>query len=764
MAKTEELRRRPLLGVLLLTVNLLVGASLLSSSPWPSLRLSALPDNACGKAGIVAAATLGGFGVPLILWGGMVAFAIAGRALFLRPRRPWLFLAWSGATAFMVSLLGGLTGGQAPWGNVPLAAGDFLSAPGLLGPVGAVLVTGGLVALLVIGGALWFLPARARRMAALAAAGAGGGVTGGLAALAARSRSHGAQAPAEGGGRARTEPGPAAAVIPPRGDRKLAAREDDGAPPPEGLPGPRPRVSVAPRDSDIDPSVLSGRGRGKKPKEKESGARTGVPPAGGIWMLPPVSLLEPGGPPVATSNEDLQESGQVIVRTLQDFGIMGRLGAVHPGPVVTQYEYEPAAGVRVSQIVSRKDDLALALRASRIRMVAPIPGKAAVGIEVPNRTASAISLRAILEEVDPSALPGALPLVLGRDTRGRAYAARLEQMPHLLVAGTTGSGKSVFLNCILLSLLLRRTPDELRLLLIDPKMLELTPYDGIPHLICPVVTEAKQAARMLAWSVAEMERRYRRMASLGVRNLEGYREKASAAGPDAGIPPMPHLVIVVDELADLMLTLQNEIESPVMRLAQMARAVGIHLVLATQRPSVDVLTGVIKANFPARVAFQVASKVDSRTILDANGAEDLLGRGDMLFLPPGKAEAVRVHGAFAGEQDAAAVAGFLRVQPPAPALFHEADLALEEGDAAIEDELFDDALRLIVQHRQASVSFLQRRLKIGYSRAGRLMDLLEQAGAVGPQDGSKTREVLADARFLDAMRAREEQDAGSSRP
>jgi DNA segregation ATPase FtsK/SpoIIIE, S-DNA-T family len=419
--------------------------------------------------------------------------------------------------------------------------------------------------------------------------------------------------------------------------------------------------------------------------------------------------------------------------------------------------------VRVSQVVSRKDDLALALRASRIRLVAPIPGKAAIGIEVPNRIASTISLRTILEEIDPTSLPGVLPLVLGRDTRGRAYAARLEQMPHLLVAGTTGSGKSVFLNGVLLSLLLRRTPDEMRLLLIDPKMLELTPYDGIPHLICPVVTEAKQAARMLAWAVGEMERRYRHMAALGVRNLDGYRDKARAAGPDGGVPPMPHLVILVDELADLMLTLQNEIEGPVMRLAQMARAVGIHLVLATQRPSVDVITGVIKANFPARVAFQVASKVDSRTILDANGAEDLLGRGDMLFLPPGKAESVRVHGAYAGERDAAAVADFLRAQPPAPPLFREADLAREEGDPEIEDDLFEDALRLIVQHRQASVSFLQRRLKVGYSRAGRLMDILEHAGAVGPQDGSKTREVLADEIFLERMRARDEQDAGSRR-
>jgi S-DNA-T family DNA segregation ATPase FtsK/SpoIIIE len=325
-------------------------------------------------------------------------------------------------------------------------------------------------------------------------------------------------------------------------------------------------------------------------------------------------------------------------------------------------------------------------------------------------------------------------------------------MPHLLVAGTTGSGKSVFLNCALLSLLLRRTPEELRLLMIDPKMLELTPFDGIPHLVCPVVTEAKQAARMLTWGVGEMERRYRRLAGVGVRNLEGYREKVRAG--TEGCEPMPHLVIVVDELADLMLTLAAEIEGPIARLAQMARAVGIHLVLATQRPSVDVITGVIKANFPARIAFQVATKVDSRTILDGNGAESLLGRGDMLFMPPGKAEAVRVHGAFVSERDAAAIADFLRAQPPAPPIYREEDAAMGGGDPDLDDDLFEDALRLIVQTKQASTSFLQRRLKVGYSRAGRLMDLLERSGAVGPQDGSRTREVLADDSFLDRWRDR----------
>ncbi|MDM7914741.1 MAG: DNA translocase FtsK, partial [Candidatus Eisenbacteria bacterium] len=359
----------------------------------------------------------------------------------------------------------------------------------------------------------------------------------------------------------------------------------------------------------------------------------------------------------------------------------------------------------------------------------------------------------------------------------------LQKMPHLLVAGTTGSGKSVCLNALLLSLLFRRTPEELRLLLIDPKRLELTPYDGIPSLLCPVVTEPKQASRMLEWLCGEMDRRYRVLSRFGVRNIEGYRRRAAgepgkppavkgpaAKGPAKGdgaapvtapdseeMENLPYVVVVVDELADLMLTQGAEIEGSISRLAHMARAVGIHMILATQRPSVDVLTGVIKANFPARISFQVASRIDSRTILDAGGAEFLLGRGDMLFIPPGKGEAIRVHGAFCTEGDAERVASFLREQPEADTLFTEEET---EGpsDPAREDEMFGDALRLVVRERQASVSFLQRRLKVGYSRAARLMDLLESAGVVSPYDGSKARDVMVDERYLEEFDARK-QDA-----
>lgn len=474
----------------------------------------------------------------------------------------------------------------------------------------------------------------------------------------------------------------------------------------------------------------------------------------GAYQLPSLDLLEPPKGPVGTvSQMEVLEKSRILVRTLEDFGIQGKVGEVHPGPVITQYEYAPAAGVRISQIVSRSDDIALNLRAARIRIVAPIPGKAAIGIEVPNHQAEHIDFRTVLEELDLS--DAHLPLCLGRDIRGRAQYGRLEKMPHLLVAGTTGSGKSVCLNACLFSLLYNRTPDELRLLLIDPKMLELTVYDGIPHLLCPVVTDARMAARMLQWMVGEMERRYRKMATFGVRNIEGYHEKMKDKRVQREAEPMPYIVVIVDELADLMLTLGNEIETPIARLAQMARAVGIHLILATQRPSVDVITGVIKANFPGRIAFQVATKVDSRTIIDANGAQDLLGKGDMLYMPPGKGQSVRLHGCFVSDQDAERLVNFLKEMPEPEAIFRE-DMLDKEGDGAdIDDELFEDALRLVVFQQQASVSFLQRRLKVGYSRAGRLMDLLEAVGAVGPHEGSKAREILADQGFLDAWLARE---------
>ena len=436
--------------------------------------------------------------------------------------------------------------------------------------------------------------------------------------------------------------------------------------------------------------------------------------------------------------------------------------------MVTTFEFEPAPGVKVSQIVSREDDLAMALRAQRIRILAPIPGKAAVGVEIPNRRRRTVYLREVLSSSQCETSTAALKVPLGVDVVGQPFVADLTKMPHLLVAGATGSGKSVCLNAIITGLLFQHGPETLQFVMVDPKMLELSLYNGIPHLVFPVMTEAKKASRALRWAVGEMEKRYKLMAKCGARNIAGYNEKVAAGQVpgefderrDKEIPPqqLPYLVVVVDELADLMLTAPQEIEEPVARLAQMARAVGIHLLLATQRPSVDVITGVIKANFPSRMAFQVASKTDSRTVLDMNGAENLLGNGDMLFMPAGKPEPYRIHGAYVSEEETARVVEFWKAKAVPGAPGADGDRRERRGwsprarttrGASFDDELIREAARLVVSHQQGSTSLLQRRLKVGYSRAGRLMDQLEQLGVVGPFQGSKARDVLVDERWLE---------------
>jgi S-DNA-T family DNA segregation ATPase FtsK/SpoIIIE len=439
--------------------------------------------------------------------------------------------------------------------------------------------------------------------------------------------------------------------------------------------------------------------------------------------------------------------------------------------VVTTFEFEPAAGIKVSQIVSREDDLALALRAQRIRILAPIPGKGAVGVQIPNRHRRTVYLREVLASAEYAASDAALKIPLGVDVSGTPYVADLTKMPHVLVAGATGSGKSVSLNAIITGLLFQHGPKTLRLLMVDPKMLELSAYNGIPHLVMPVVTEHKKASRALRWGVSEMEKRYKLMATCGARNITSYNEKVAAGlaptAPGSESPPdqLSYVVVVVDELADLMLTAPAEIEEPIARLAQMARAVGIHLILATQRPSVDVITGVIKANFPSRMAFQVASKTDSRTVLDMNGAENLLGHGDSLFMPAGRPEPVRIHGAYVSEEETARVVEFWRakvqpvpgdaataVAPPLATSPKEVERAIEAAEAQAgespDDTLIGDAAKLVVAHQQGSTSLLQRRLKVGYSRAGRLMDQLEDLGVVGPFQGSKARDVLVDDHWL----------------
>jgi DNA segregation ATPase FtsK/SpoIIIE, S-DNA-T family len=471
--------------------------------------------------------------------------------------------------------------------------------------------------------------------------------------------------------------------------------------------------------------------------------------------LPSIDLLDKHeSKRQAIDEKELLELSRVLERTLSDFDVEGKVSEVHPGPVITLFEYEPAPGMKVNQILNRQDDLALALKAQRIRIVAPIPGKAAVGIEIPNRVKATVSLREIISSPAFQDSSDALPLAIGKDVAGVPFATSLERMPHLLIAGATGSGKSVCINTLIMSLLYTKTPAELRFILIDPKMLELTPFNGIPHLRMPVVTDPKKAAQALRFCVKEMERRYQMLARHGARNIEAYNRLALNPSQTEE-PKLPYLVVVVDELADLMALLPTEIEEPIQRLAQMARAVGIHLILATQRPSVDVITGMIKANFPSRIAFQVASRTDSRVILDMNGAESLLGHGDCLYLPAGKPEPYRIHGAFVSGEEIERVVEFLKSQGR-PVVADDSALEqvrisdLEDAD----DELYEEAMRLVVLHQQASTSMLQRRLKVGYSRAARLLDLLEERGIVGPSEGAKGREVLVTEQEL-ADRAHE---------
>jgi S-DNA-T family DNA segregation ATPase FtsK/SpoIIIE len=491
----------------------------------------------------------------------------------------------------------------------------------------------------------------------------------------------------------------------------------------------------------------------------------------GPYQHPDIAIFQ-RPPEVGRSydRDSLIMNSRILEKKLADFGVLGRVVTVHPGPVITMFEFEPGAGVKVNRITNLADDLALALRALSVRIIAPLPGKSVVGIEIPNPERDVVYIRDLLESENFRKSKSKLTLALGKDIFGNPVEADLAKMPHLLVAGATGTGKSVFLNALLCSILCRASPEELKLLLIDPKILELSIYEGIPHLIADVVTNPKRASAALHGIVLKMEERYRAMAALGVRNILQFNERVDELladgqttlrlkprpGEDQGIEVpiarIPYIVVVIDELADLMVVSARDVEEALQRLAQMARAAGIHLVLATQRPSVDVLTGVIKANFPSRISFQVSSKIDSRTILDQNGAEHLLGQGDMLYLPPGTSKMQRMHGAYVSEKEVAELVAFLRTQG-APRFDEtlmrakqESEEKEERGDDA--DDLYDRAIAIVAETRNASISYIQRRLKVGYNRAARMIEQMEEEGVIGPQVGTKPREVFA--RSLDA--------------
>jgi DNA segregation ATPase FtsK/SpoIIIE, S-DNA-T family len=539
-----------------------------------------------------------------------------------------------------------------------------------------------------------------------------------------------------------------------------------------GAPAPRTGIERMAEEDDSAFTPLpqtSQAGSGLEVKVKvndradtEHKAKTTLPKIAGSYKLPPSSLLHRPDEQQSVHEEELKLIAQVLTAKYAEFEVHGQVTQINPGPVVTTFEFKPEAGIKYSRIIGLTDDLCLALRAESI-LVERMPGKSTVGIQVPNRDREIIWLRENIESQEFLGTKSKLTIAMGKDINGRIAAADLAGMPHLLIAGSTGTGKSVAINAMIMSILYKSTPDEVRLVLVDPKRLELGNYEGVPHLYTPIITEPKLAANALRNAVREMERRLKLLAAKGVRNIDSYNRlfddtpSLFSEGATSEEGPLPKIVIIIDELADLMMLDGNNVEESITRLAQMARAVGIHLVLATQRPSVDVITGLIKANFPARVSFRVATKVDSRTILDANGAESLLGRGDMLYLPAGSARVHRLHAPYVTEKEIAAVVEFWKAQGQAQyqEKFLETpkeDSSAADGDDSGEisandndtdnDPLYNDAVRLVIEFGKASTSLLQRRLRVGYGRAAHLIDLMERDGIVGAADGPKPREVL----------------------
>ena len=539
----------------------------------------------------------------------------------------------------------------------------------------------------------------------------------------------------------------------------------------------KPELPVAARDKSPAPTVTEAPASAAAPPpvvQKKAATRTPITPPLplpeperverrlGSYTLPPPSLLDAPKAERKIDERELMDSARLLEEKCREFSVEGSVVQIHPGPVVTTFELKPDAGVKYSKVTGLSDDLCLAMQAESV-LIDRIPGKATVGIQIPNPNREAISLRELLESDAYTRHSSKLAFALGKTIHGEPYIADLATMPHLLIAGSTGTGKSVGLNAMLTGILYRATPDDVRMIMVDPKRLELGMYEDIPHLMTPVVVEPKKAANALRWAVREMEDRYKTLAAYGVRNIEQFNRNVRAmleAGetPKEGDPtrPLPFIVVVVDELADLMMVAGNEVEESICRLAQMARAVGIHLILATQRPSVDVITGLIKANLPSRISFRVSSKIDSRTILDSNGAEQLLGKGDMLFLPPASSRHIRLHGPYISEQESARLASFLRKQgrPVYDETITEEDK--KGGPESLDfekDELYDEAARIVVQTGQASISYLQRKMRIGFSRAARLVDMMEAEGLVSPATGGKPREVLVGREYFEDVDA-----------
>ncbi len=529
---------------------------------------------------------------------------------------------------------------------------------------------------------------------------------------------------------------------------------------------PRPNP-VKPMPSPMEARPIPPVARVQDPEPRRSPAPAAERSRSRKFLLPPVELLTPAEHSFPVDESVLMEKARMISDKCAEFDVNGSVTQIHPGPVVTTFEFKPDAGIKYSRITGLVDDLCLGIKAESLR-IDRIPGKATVGIEVPNEHRELIMLRELIDSDVFAKSPSRLTLSLGKLINGSPFVTDLERMPHLLIAGATGSGKSVALNCMITSILYKATPEEVRFIFIDPKRLELGLYADIPHLLTPIVTDPNEAANALRWATSEMETRYKKLALRGVRNIDQYNKLVRSSGTQLSLledgtdgeleKPLSYLVLVIDELADLMMVSSREVEESISRLAAMARAVGIHLILATQRPSVDVITGIIKANFPCRIAFKVATKVDSRTIIDGNGAEQLLGNGDMLFIPPGTSRLIRVHGAYVSEKEAQAIVEHLRKQgkPNYDETVlnygqEEVDEAGNPVDPGLQDSLYNDAVRVVITEGRASTSLLQRRLSIGYGRAAKLIDMMFHNNIVGPADGAKPRDVLVGLDFLDRL-------------
>jgi S-DNA-T family DNA segregation ATPase FtsK/SpoIIIE len=582
--------------------------------------------------------------------------------------------------------------------------------------------------------------------------------------------------------RAALAAGPAAPLLPvgPTGTKKVfSGKVDDPlgrAParppgvPPEAAPKPEPVAAPKAPAPKLELTIV-------KPEEPKKAKAVLPQTSDANYEFPPLKLLKEQVKPAAgNSDEEHRHNAETLLRILGEFGVEVTLGEIHVGPVITRYEVVPAPGVRVEKIAGLDKNIALGMRAQSVRILAPIPGKAAVGVEVPNLHPTPVGMRELLESEDWAGAKAELPIALGRDVSGKPLISDLAKMPHLMIAGATGSGKSVCINSIVTSILYSKSPKDVRMIMVDPKVVELKMFNSLPHMFIPVVTEPKKVPAALKWLLGEMEQRYQIFAKANVRNIVGYntRKKGSKAEPSqgtlSGLEPLgadlempehlPYIVAIIDELADLMILAPAEIETSIARLAQLARAAGIHLIIATQRPSVNVITGVIKANLPSRIAFQVASQVDSRTILDTKGAETLIGRGDMLFSPPGTSRLVRAQGAYVSDEEVHEILEFIKRNGPpqyAQAVQQQIDRDSsedEEGDEELEgdpgsdEELYERALDVLKSTRRASTSMLQRRLRIGYNRAARIMEIMEEKGIVGPENGSSPREILGD---LDSM-------------